>query len=118
MARRPGTGLEITVAEKYGFEGTRNSGAMDGDADLRHKGGRFIVECKDRGTEAFSVPGSDLKKMEQQAVLYGDSNWVRFMRNKNGKTIVAMNEELFRLFLDIADGVIVCPCGKKIKPDW
>lgn len=118
MARRAGTGLELTVAAKYGFKGTANSGAIHGDADLRHKSGRFIVECKDRGTESVSVPGPDIKKMEQQALLYGDGNWVRFMRNKQGKTIVAMNEELFRLFLQIADGVIVCPCGKKIKPDW
>ena len=118
MARRAGTGLEKTVSEKFGFSGTANSGAKHGDADLRHKSGRFIVECKDRGTEGVSIPGSDLKKMKQQAISYGDGNLVRFMRNKDGTTVVAMNEELFELLLGIADGVIVCPCGKKIRPDW
>lgn len=115
---RAGTAYEKAVAERYGFRVTSNSGAVHGDADLRHDGGRFIVECKDRGTEAFSIPGSDVKKMDREARLYGDGNWVRFMQNKEGRTVVAMNEELFKVLLDIADGVIKCPCGKKIQPDW
>lgn len=118
MARRPGTGLEKTIEARYGFRRTSNSGATYGDGDLRHPSGRFIVESKDWNTEGFSIPGKDLKKIIDQAKRFGDGNFVWFQRTKDGTVVVGMNEDLFALMLAVCDGVIQCPCGRKITPDW
>lgn len=118
MARRAGSSFEDHVAAEYGFTHTTNSGAKHGDGDLRHSGGRFIVECKDLGIEGFSIPAAGYKKVVQQALSHGDGNFVWFQRNAQGKVVVSMNEELFKLLFTVADGVITCPCGKKIRPDW
>jgi hypothetical protein len=120
MSRRKGTGFELEIAELFKFTRTVNSGARDGDGDLRHPGGKFIVECKDdQRAESVSIPGKDLLKMRQQADTFGKGNWVRFTRNAKGMTVVSMNRALFETLLTIADGVIVCPdCKCKMKPDW
>lgn len=118
MARRAGTGLEKTIEAEYNLQRTSNSGGRYGDGDLRHSGGRFIVEAKDWDIEGFSIPPKDLKKVIAQARMYGDGNWVWFQRKKDGTSVVAMNEALFKLMLSVCDGIIRCPCGRKIKPDW
>jgi hypothetical protein len=119
MSTRPGTPWEEAARERYGFQPTANSGAVHGDADLRHKGGRFVVECKDGYGDHISIPKKQLLKMEKQALLFGDGNWARLMRTDNGRVVVAMNERLFETLLSVADGVIVCPdCKTKLQPDW
>lgn len=120
MSQRPGTAFEEEIQERFDFSKTTNSGAVHGDGDLRHDGGRFIVECKDdRRHEGMSIPSGDFLKMKQQAALFGDSNWVRFVRRKNGEISVTMNVQLFETMLSVCDGKIVCPeCKTRLKPDW
>ena len=120
MSPRAGEPFEEEIQEAFDFQWTSNSGAVHGDADLRHSGGRFIIECKDdRRHEGVSVDAEDLLKMKQQAALFGDSNWVRFVRNKAGEIVVMLNQNLFKTMLSVCDGKIVCPeCKTRIQPDW
>lgn len=99
MARRPGTGFELWVQEKFGFCRNSNSGARFGDGDLTEPGGDFIVECKDEGGDAIRFPYSDLLKVRHQAMTWGMGKWVRCFRNGKGDVVVSMDWTLFEQML-------------------
>ena len=119
MARREGTGFELTIAEEYGFRETAGSGSSFSDGDHRHPAGKFVVEAKDWTTEGFSFSRNLYIKLKNQAIKWGQGNWVRFYRNAHGEVVVSMNEKLFKALLTVADGVLTCPeCGKESEIDW
>ena len=118
MAKRPGTGWEETVLADFSMlRPTANSGAVNGDGDLRHQ--RFLVECKDEGGDAIKFPYSDLVKIRQQALAHGKQYWMRFFRNGKGDKVVSMNYEFSLMLLQLATETTECPkCKAAIKLDW
>ena len=121
MAKRRGTGYEDTIAERYGFDKTSNSGAKHGDGDLRHR--NFLVEAKDHGTEGFSLPRKEFLKLRRQSTNWSQGRWAYFFRNRTGDEVVILNRELFDQILEVLEGALVAECPScngevEMEFDW
>lgn len=99
------------------FRTTSNSGAVDGDGDLRNK--NIIVECKDECGDAIKFPYSHLVKIRQQCRNHNKRYWMRFFRNGRGDKVVSMNYELAEMLMSLASTEIQCPtCCEQFTLDW
>lgn len=97
MSREKGDLLETRVSNALQINKTTNSGAKYQNGDIANR--RYVIECKYRDKESFSIDKKDLKKLRQQA-LDTFRDWIYIQENNRGTFAVIDFELLVELLVN------------------